>query len=125
VSISYRRGDKEMVAQVILKNKNNSTSVIRGEEKAEGSTSLGANFESLPGEELKRLNVTSGVKITGLTTGKLRSAGIRDGFIITHVDKKPVSSAEELKNTLESKKGGVLIEGIYPNGMRAYYAFGM
>lgn len=125
VSISYRRGDKEKVAQVILKNKNNSTSVIRGEEKAEGSTSLGANFEALPGEELKRLNVTSGVKVSGLTTGKLRSAGIRDGFIITHVDKKAVSSAEELKNTLESKKGGVLIEGIYPNGMRAYYAFGM
>jgi hypothetical protein len=26
---------------------------------------------------------------------------------------------------LENKTGGVLIEGMYPNGMRAYYGFGL
>jgi hypothetical protein len=26
---------------------------------------------------------------------------------------------------VENKTGGVLIEGMYPNGMRAYYGFGL
>jgi hypothetical protein len=30
-----------------------------------------------------------------------------------------------LAGILENKKGGVLIEGVYPNGMRAYYGFGL
>jgi len=30
-----------------------------------------------------------------------------------------------LKDILESKKGGLLIEGVYPNGTRAYYALGL
>jgi len=30
-----------------------------------------------------------------------------------------------LKQILDNKKGGILIEGVYPNGSRAYYAFGM
>ena len=60
-----------------------------------------------------------------LNGGKLRSAGIREGFIITKIDKKDVSSLEDVKSTLENKDGGVLIEGVYPNGMRAYYGFGL
>jgi hypothetical protein len=36
-----------------------------------------------------------------------------------------VKSAGEVTEYLSSKRGGVLIEGVYPNGMRAYYGFGM
>ena len=36
-----------------------------------------------------------------------------------------IATIDDIKSTLENKKGGVLIEGIYPNGMRAYYGFGM
>ncbi|MBU1720138.1 MAG: deoxyribonuclease HsdR, partial [Bacteroidetes bacterium] len=57
--------------------------------------------------------------------GKLRSAGIREGFIITRVDKTPISNTNGLITALKSKKGGILIEGIYPNGMKAYYGFGL
>jgi hypothetical protein len=45
--------------------------------------------------------------------------------VITTIDKKRIATIEDLKLALENKKGGVLIEGIYPNGMRAYYGFGM
>lgn len=30
-----------------------------------------------------------------------------------------------IKNILKNIQGGVLIEGVYPNGTFAYYAFGM
>ena len=66
-----------------------------------------------------------GVKISKLIGGKLRNAGIKEGFIITHVDRKPITSVDDLMRILENKKGGILIEGIYPNGMKAYYGFGL
>ena len=53
------------------------------------------------------------------------SAGIKEGFIITRVDKKLIHNYDDLLNALEDKKGGVLIEGVYPNGMKAYYGFGI
>ncbi|MCC6837843.1 MAG: deoxyribonuclease HsdR, partial [Bacteroidia bacterium] len=73
----------------------------------------------------KKLGIENGLKISKLSAGKLLSAGIKEGFIITGVDKKKISSVEDIKSALENKKGGVLIEGVYPNGMRAYYGFGL
>ena len=74
---------------------------------------------------MKKLGIENGLRINKLSAGKLLSAGIKEGFIITNLDKKKISSIEDIKTTLENKKGGVLIEGVYPNGMRAYYGFGM
>lgn len=44
---------------------------------------------------------------------------------LTSIDKKPVKSTEDITNALKKKSGGILIEGIYPNGLKAYYGFGM
>ena len=74
---------------------------------------------------MKQLNIENGLKVSKLGAGKLLSAGIKEGFIITSVDKKKISTIDDVKTTLENKKGGVLIEGVYPNGMRAYYGFGL
>jgi hypothetical protein len=35
------------------------------------------------------------------------------------------NSSEDVARILQNTKGGILIEGIYPNGMRAYYGFGI
>jgi Do/DeqQ family serine protease len=123
--LTYERNGKQRTASVTLKNKNNSTKLSKKDDPADAVQSLGATFETLAGEDMKRLNINNGLKISKLDNGKLKSAGIREGFVITSIDKKPVSSPEQLKDVLENKKGGVLIEGVYPNGMRAYYAFGM
>jgi hypothetical protein len=66
-----------------------------------------------------------GMKITELITGKLMNKGVREGFIITEIDKTPIRSAEDIKNAIKNKSGGVLIEGIFPNGQRAYFAIGL
>ncbi|MBK9060575.1 MAG: hypothetical protein IPL81_12160 [Flavobacteriales bacterium] len=62
------------------------------------------------------------VRING---GKLRSIGIREGFIITKIDQKPMRSPADIDKALVGRQGGVLIEGVYPNGMRAYYGLGV
>ena len=65
------------------------------------------------------------MKVASIGPGKLRSAGIKEGIIILKVDQKPVLSPEELVRLLNTKKGGILIEGITANGGKAYYGFGL
>jgi S1-C subfamily serine protease len=60
-----------------------------------------------------------------LGAGKLLNSGIKEGFIILSVDKKKITSMDDLRAALENKKGGVLIAGVYPNGLTAYYGFGL
>ena len=86
---------------------------------------LGAEFEPVGKEEMKKLDIENGVKIIKLNSGKLKEAGVKEGFIITSVDKNPVSKPADIESILnKNKNSGILVEGIYPNGQKAYYAFG-
>jgi serine protease Do len=85
----------------------------------------GATFEALTSNEKARLNVDYGFKITSLANGKLKNAGISAGFILLSVDRKPLRTTQDLRETLTNRQGGVLIEGLYPNGLRAYYGIGL
>jgi Do/DeqQ family serine protease len=124
VDVTINRNNQEKILPVVLKNKDGNTDAVT-KPKIEVVSTLGASFESVSADEMKKLNIENGLKVSKLTAGKLLSAGIKEGFIITNVDKKKIASFDDIKNTLENKKGGVLIEGVYPNGMRAYYGFGM
>ncbi|MFM7078966.1 MAG: Do family serine endopeptidase [Bacteroidota bacterium] len=127
----YRPGDKVEVTinrnnnirnlTVTLRNKDGDTKVVKNETVSH----LGADFEAVSREESSRLGIKNGVKIIRLDAGKLRNAGIREGFIIQSIDNRPVTTPSDITAVLNSKKGGVLIEGIYPNGTRAYYGFGL
>lgn len=123
--VTVRRGDSEKVFTLVLRNQSGNTDVVKKEKPIKVFSALGASFRELSADEMKHLNIACGLKIDKLNAGKLRSAGINEGFIITSVDKKKITSPDDLKEALENKKGGVLIEGVYPNGMRAYYAFGI
>ncbi len=126
INVSLLRDDKEINLPLTLKNKDGNTTFIKKEEKEITSIqSLGASFETLSAEELKKMGISSGLRITKLSGGKLASAGIKQGFIITSIDRKKVTSVQELNDYLQDKAGGVLIEGIYPNGVKAYYGFGL
>jgi serine protease Do len=86
---------------------------------------LGALLETVPNDLAKELNIKGGVQITELGSGKFRSAGMMKDFIITKVDQNEIKNKEQLFDALSSKNGGVLIEGVYPNGKKAYYGFGL
>ena len=75
--------------------------------------------------ELRSLDLEHGVKVESVVGGKFRSSGIRDGFIITRIDQEGVKDPEDVQRILKGKRGGVLIEGVYPNGTRAYYGLGV
>lgn len=125
VSITYRRNGKEMNAKAVLQNIYGEAAVVNRDDVTV-LENLGARFESLQDTERQRLNIDGGVRVTGITRGKLfADAGIRDGFIITHIDNEPVESPQDLNRRLRNKKGGVLIEGVYSNGSRGYYGVGI
>ncbi|HNQ62065.1 MAG TPA: Do family serine endopeptidase [Bacteroidia bacterium] len=122
VNISVLRNGSEKTFPVVLRNKDGDTQLIKSDPAL---TMLGGTFENVSGDEKSKLGLSGGVKVSKLNNGKLRNSGIKEGFIITSIDKKPIRSKEDLENALKTKQGGVLIEGLYPNGLRAYYGFGI
>lgn len=122
VNLTVMRDGKERLVTVTLRNKDGATELVKADQVL---NLLGASFENASSDEKARLGLKGGVKVSKLSSGKLLSSGIREGFIITSIDKKPVLSTDDLSNALKSKQGGVLIEGVYPNGSRAYYGFGI
>ncbi len=86
----------------------------------------GAKIKNLSSSKAAKLRIKGGVEVVSLTQGKFKSAGIKEGFIITGVNQQRVYDIQDMKALLQNvKNGGIYIEGIYPNGIEAYYAFGI
>ncbi|MCB0429541.1 MAG: PDZ domain-containing protein, partial [Flavobacteriales bacterium] len=126
IDVTIKRNGQAKVMKMILKNKEGNTRVIRKEDVSEVQV-LGAVLIPASSEEKNELRINNGLKIKELKAGKLRNAGIREGFIITKIDHKDIKSTDDLQTALRNKgsQEGVLIEGVYPNGLRAYYGFGI
>jgi S1-C subfamily serine protease len=125
VAVTVLRKGQENVLNMTLRGREGNTQMAAAPEKSASSALLGAQLVKAAPEELKALKIQNGVKVKSLSGGKLRSSGIREGFIITHIDQQLIREPEDITNALESKQGGVLIEGVYPNGMKAYYGLGI
>lgn len=124
VNVAVKRNNKDLNFNVTLRNRDGDTKPVKREEVDVDSV-LGATFEPVSEELKSQLGIENGLQVSKLSDGKLRNAGIRQGFIITQIDGKKITNRQDLANALASKKGGVLVEGIYPNRTRAYYGFGM
>jgi Do/DeqQ family serine protease len=127
VTITYNRSGNVEKTVATLKNRNNTTELLTKEDAVNTNVVevLGATIAPVDAVQLQRLGIKSGVEISKLNPGKLRNSGIQEGFVITSVDKTPITTPDQLKEVLESKKGGILIEGVYANGQRAYYALAL
>lgn len=125
VKVVVLRGGSEKEYEVILKNKEGRTDIIRAD-KSESSKILDAEFETISRDELLKLRVGNGVRLKKLgDKSRLKKAGVPEGFIIRSIDKHPVYTIADIKSALEGKEGGVLLEGVNPDGSRGYYAFGL
>ena len=121
---TYIRDNKTRTTKVTLKNNQGSTSIT----KATDVIDLGCTFKKLSGDKKKELQVSNGVEVVGLKAGKFKSAGIKEGFIITDINNVPVSSQEDVENIYNSIMKStdsdkvMFITGIYPTGAKKYYA---
>jgi Do/DeqQ family serine protease len=124
VPVTVLRNGDEQVFDMTLRGREG-TAVAAVDMRGSATSSMGAELQLPSADELRSLGLKGGVKVTRVDAGKFRSTGIREGFIITSVDQVPVSDPVQLERILSSKRGGVLVEGVYPNGTRAYYGLGL
>jgi len=122
VVVEVKRDNKRKPFNVTLRNKNGDTAIVKGNNNPEDI--FGAKFVAISDRDKEELGIRYGVKITELANGKFKETGIKKGFIITQVNKNAVSEVNELKRIIKNSRGGILVEGIYPNGEVAYYVFG-
>lgn len=130
----YRPGDKVQISllrdgeliekEVLLKNLEGSTNIVK-DDHLDILKELGAKFSDLSENQLEELELEGGVMVKEIYPGKLKSSGMRPGFIITNVDNQSVKDRKELLDYLSNKEGGVLVQGVYENGRDAYYGFGL
>ncbi len=124
VKVEYLRAGKTRNANVTLKNLNSSTELTK-RATAKAITFDGATFAPVSKQEMNKLGIDGGAKIADVNNSKFRDTGIKDGFIITRIDKFPVNEPADVEKHLKNFEGGIVyIEGVYPDGLKAYYPIG-
>ncbi|MEN8200980.1 MAG: Do family serine endopeptidase [Bacteroidota bacterium] len=122
VKLILRRDGKLKQFEVVLRNLEGSTEIVKKEDVFD---ILGASFEPVSDREKRSLGIASGLKVKTVKAGKFMKVGIEEGFVLTSINKKPVSSVKDITDILKDTEGGVIIEGVDLSGARSYYAFGM
>lgn len=123
VQITFVRDGKKQTKSVTLRNSKGDTGVT----KAASLTDLGCAFASVPQERLEQLEISHGVVVTGIEDGRMKEAGIRDGFIILAVNGQRITSPDDMEKIYNGVIKGdddkvLYIKGIYPTGKQAFYA---
>ncbi len=127
VKVTYLRGNKEYTTTVTLKNAHGSEKLTDKNVKSseiDFKKELGADLRNLTSDEKRRFETQGGVVVLNLGNGKLKQAGVKEGFIIQKINKKAVNTVDDVMDALQENEGGILIEGKYPNGTKAFYAIG-
>ncbi|MBC7920664.1 MAG: trypsin-like peptidase domain-containing protein [Ferruginibacter sp.] len=127
VKVTYVRKGREISTVIVLKNRKGSTTVLKREEKTT-SRILGADLRTITEEEQGILGIDGGVKVVRLGSGRIKDAGIREGFVITKITRsgsstpQAVGRPEDISRVIEQGKESILVEGLYPDGNKSYYA---
>ncbi len=120
VNVVISRNNRTQQVTAILRNVEGQMEVVKPQEAY-----LGARFREITSDIKNELKINNGVQITELSPGRFMSAGIREGFIITAINNKPVNQPADIRKILDGHQGGVWVEGVYPDGTQNYYAFGL
>ncbi|MBR5845916.1 MAG: trypsin-like peptidase domain-containing protein [Rikenellaceae bacterium] len=120
VKISVKRGDDMKHFEVVLRNKAGKAELI-SKDDVDVEQSLGGKFAAVNERAMRELDIKGGLQVTQIKQGGLLAkARVREGFIITHINDRPVRSVNDLSKINEKI---VSIDGIYPNGRSASYTF--
>jgi serine protease Do len=126
IDVTVNRDGIEKTYSVKLMDENGTGNLASSNEKVESSSELGATFSGINADDKEKLGINGGVKIVTITGGKLKMSGIKPGFIITKIQNQKVTDVKDIDRILTNTKSetALLIEGVYPDGRRAYYGIG-
>ena len=124
ISVDVIRDGKQKEISVVLEGRD--AQIAKMEESRAGVLKLyGAELKDAPKERLEKLGLKSGIEVLSVSAGKFNEAGVRENFIITHVNQMPVRNIQELQSVIRRSRRSLLIEGVYPDGKVVYYGMGI
>lgn len=129
----YRPGEKVTLSILRGKDEKTLTATLIGKDAQELSAYnmqdkinlFGAELIPAPKDILSKLDIKSGVQVATLEKGKMREAGIKQGFIITYINNSVVTSPADVAAAVKKARRSILIEGVYPDGSVYYYGIGL
>lgn len=118
VKLTVIRDGKERELIATLRNVRGTTGIVKGED----NQTLGAELKPVSEKEQRSLGLRYGLKVVSLGDGKLKDAGVREGFIITKANRVPLTSVKDFRQVMASASDGLFIAGVYPDGRVRYFA---
>ena len=131
VEVQVYRDNEDKNFTVELKNDQGTTEVIK---QSNLKVLFGASFKELSKEIRSNLDLNYGIEITEISNGKLRSAGIRNGYVILTANDNRISTPDDLESVVtnilkkDPENRGLYLGGFYYDSQRIrreYYAIDM
>ena len=120
--VKYLRDKKEKSATLTLKNEQGNTNVVKNADL----DVLGGQFRAITDSQKEQLGISYGLQVTKISGGKLKEAGVPQGFIIQRVNDEAMKTIEDLQEAVKtastSKEPVLYIQGIMPTGKKVYFA---
>lgn len=118
VKLSVKRDGKVKQFDVTLRNKAGKTELVTKED-VDVVEALGGKFADAGAKLCRELDIKGGVQVVGIKAdGILARARVKQGFVITHINDRPVYSLGDMQRMTEKVTS---IDGVYPNGRSASY----
>lgn len=122
ISISYLRNKAKKTATLTLKNEQGNTKVVKNADL----DVLGGTFRPITDSQKEQLNIGYGLQVAKISGGRLKDAGVPQGFIIQRVNDSAVKSIDDLQKIVKeastSREPVLYIQGVYPTGKKGYFA---
>ena len=118
VTISYNRNGTDKKVEVTLKNKVGKAEPVTIDTK-DVAEALGGKFSEVSRATREKLEIRGGVQVTSVDRdGLLGRSGVKEGFVITYINDRPVTSISDLQRMSDKIE---TIDGVYPNGRALRY----
>lgn len=116
-NITYNRDGKEYTVSVLLKNKINTTSVVKATSVLD---KLGGELATVDKKTAAANDLQGGVIVKKVGDGILKKSRIQEGFIITSVNGVDINTLEEFTNVIKNANGTIYCIGVYPGFAESY-----
>ena len=122
ITVTYLRNKSKKTATLTLKNEQGNTKVVKNAD----IDVLGGQFRPVSDAKKEHLNIGYGLEVIKLSAGKLKEAGIPNGFIIQRINDQPMKTLEDLQEVVKeastSKEQVLYIQGFDSTGKKRYFA---
>lgn len=119
VAVTLKRGKTMKQSDVVLRNKVGKAELI-DKNDMDVFDALGGTFTDISDKAKRQYGINSGVQVTAVKQGGILSrARVQRGYVITHINDKPIRSVADLQQFSEKVTS---IDGFYPGGKTISYS---